>query len=473
MPRGSRLFAVWGLSSIALACGGGSQNTPAQSGPSSTNTSSSDEPSESTLESWFEQHDVTSPEILAGRGVDPDPESAKRIAQKALEDDFWGEIAWPVLPAGLAEFATERPSFFVDVEIEQAQFDDNHAVVASARLDGVGEIAERWLGEIDSSLPAPASADNGFRTRFAAAAHSAWFAEASTLVCECLARHGIDIECGSGESSPARAELRALADGLVIEAQVQGGVPLDPAGRPLRPLEVAVNWTDGRQDAQPARDVPLMITDGIEMVQNANATSDVDGIARFPFVTSNLEQGRGIGVEVDRVGMLGDLSDTISEIALSIRLRRITPGTAKIAIQVIERGSDPGSEHLAETLELGLRERRDSDVVRISSEEDVATTPSAIKAFTQSNRGRFDILVLGEASSQLTSRMGSRSVYHEATAELTLFDAWSGEPITTVKGTAQGLGLGESRAARNALKKLGELMVDDIVLALKRPVAQR
>ncbi|MEO0812254.1 MAG: hypothetical protein AAFY60_05265, partial [Myxococcota bacterium] len=197
------------------------------------------------------------------------------------------------------------------------------------------------------------------------------------------------------------------------------------------------------------------------------------GVATFNFLQQPSDLQSRLGVELDRQALLGSLAESFPEIVLSVPFRRVQPSAARVGLSIRETGADGETTHMVQALQDRLSGSRqvvllDRDAAALVSD---GVTPERMDALAQMTRGRVDLLIIGAASSQLTSRMGSRSVYHEASATLRVYNIWTGEKLSEVSDSQQALGLGESRAAKNALKQLGETLAGKIETALQRPVA--
>ncbi|MEL6548383.1 MAG: hypothetical protein AAFQ82_27415, partial [Myxococcota bacterium] len=295
--------------------------------------------------------------------------------------------------------------------------------------------------------------------------------------------------CEALSNEEGFARLRRLADGLVMESVFSEGIPVAPSGKPSRPLEVLVTWTDGDSDASPVANLPLTVTEGTQWFRAPSSDTGTEtetedstpvsvrtaelGVATFNFLQQPSDLQSRLGVELDRQALLGSLAESFPEIVLSVPFRRVQPSAARVGLSIRETGADGETTHMVQALQDRLSGSRqvvllDRDAAALVSD---GVTPERMDALAQMTRGRVDLLIIGAASSQLTSRMGSRSVYHEASATLRVYNIWTGEKLSEVSDSQQALGLGEARAAKNALKQLGETLAGKIETALQRPVA--
>lgn len=449
-------------------------------------------PAAEGIEEWLAGQRAAAEATLSGQGVsETSAADARALALRALEAAFWGESEWPSLPPPIE---TERPSLFGAVEIAEIERDGQFAAFVRTELEPIPGVAERWLGTLADRSPEPG---DGFREALDAVLYRAWSRTAQARICERLVQFGLAESCELLSLSEQEATLQRLADGLVLESVYADGIPVDLSGKPARPLEILATWTDGSSDPMPVSGVPIRVDQGASWFvlpsppaeddsaaagesadsapPTATRTTGEAGVARFEFVQAPSDPSERLGVALDRDALLGSFADSFPELVLSVPFRRVTPDDARIALAVRERWQDAETTHLVSALREGLAKTREATLLDEETtallEEEI--TPERLDEIAVLTRGRVDVLITGEATSQLTSRMGSRSVYHEASATLIVYDLWSGARVATLEDRVQALGLGEARAAKNALDQLGEALVEKINSALKRPVAAR
>ncbi len=497
---------AWALTmAVGLAaCGGSNVKAPAAA-PTEEGVSAATVPAppaaEATesVEGWVAEQREASEAPLSGYGVsDESADDAKLLALLALDEAFWEDSQWPSLPAGRTSLDTTRPNVFGAVQVSETEIEGQFAAFATTVLEPIPELTQRWLDETAARLPEPGT---GFMEELDGVLHQAWWRAAQGQICARLSQFSLGEPCEALPLSEQEAEMQRLADGLILESVFADGIPLDLSGKPTRPLEILVTWTDGSTDAQPVRGIPIAIREGAEWFEapeqdepsgkeeagelETESSEDAapavqresgeDGVARFDFTRKPTDEQRRMGVALDRNALLGSFGESFPELVLSVPFRRVSPEDARIALAVRERWAEGETAHLVNALREELSKSRQA--ILLGDEESAVladgVTPDALDTLARLTRGRIDVVVSGDATSQLTSRMGSRSVYHEASTNLTVYDVWSGAPLATVEDSVQALGLGEARAARNALSKLGEALAAKINSALKRPVAAR
>ncbi|MEM6531151.1 MAG: hypothetical protein AAF654_00940 [Myxococcota bacterium] len=463
------------ISLLIASCGGGTASKPKVSGQTPPAPS---EPLSVKVDDWLRETvpDPVPTGWIYGTGVAASAEDAKRLATIEMREKFWGDSQWPMLAPEVAMFDISPPDLFSAATVEAHESGDDYAVVASMEVQSIGQIVDAALEGHGPTLDAYRSNRDGIAS-LVPSLHVLWAAEAKVRVCDrlrALTETEATCEDETATRDGALIAVTRLMDGLVLEPRFDGGVPVGPDGRPSRPLEVLVTWTDGTSDAAPAPRVPLKVTDGKEWIGQQEAASGPDGIASLDFGEVLPNPETRIGLELYAEAWAGDLGPLLPELALSIPFRRVTPSTARVGLLIQEVSVDQDTTFLASALQSGLAEARGGDVQLV--DETLASivgtlNPDTLRQLADASRGRIDVLVAGRATSSLASRMGSRSVYHEASATLTLYDVWTGAEITTVERSTQALGLGDARAAKNALRQLGGELVEFVNVALKRPVA--
>lgn len=481
---------VLGLSMAALHCGSSSsskQRPGPRAGPQTSLApafSRQGEPNGTRVSETGGEVPHSPGQLVVSFRVSEDEDPLER-AQAVLNERFWGETGWPTLPTDIARVSMTRPDLMAEVDRNGLTAEESsgptgiairvndqapNTAIASIDLSSLDNRFGLWMQSIE--LPPSEDSAANFRDQLIPELHRLWFGAAVQTFYQQLAMHGLPIKPNSEEIESARLSIKRVTDGLLLENRYTDGIPTTVDGVPLRPLEIRVTWSNGRADPFPVKGVPLKITDASEWLEATKAITDGAGIASFDFADTAPNTDSPIGLELDADALAGSLAEYLPGFALSVPFRRITPNTARIAILVTEGWGEQQTAHLGRSLELGLS--RGNEVVPVAEEwVGIIETgmPDAFAQLADSSRGGIDILITGQATSALSSRMGSRSVYHEAHATLTLHDVWSGREISVLEQSAQALGLGDARAAKNALTQLGRDLVEPVKLALKRPVA--
>jgi hypothetical protein len=306
----------------------------------------------------------------------------------------------------------------------------------------------------------------------------------------------VGTECEVTDTTMGRRQVAAVAAELRLEPALDGGIPVRPGGRALLPATVRARWRNGAGETVPWPDLPLRFEAPDGVLASHSARTDGEGHAEVAFVQSPPGDLR-VRVTVDREALLGTLQELWPEVSVELGLRPVTLASGRLAVYLVEsianvapqetddpdgdgRGDgtqdEPGDPAGAATgAVVQTLEARGHRASRALGPDDArrlqhARGPdlvAALRAIAVEARGGIDHVAIGEARSDFASRMGARSVWHEAMGMITVYDAWSGEEVTTLERSARARGIGDRHAGRNALRALGNVIGDAIAELLR------
>ncbi|MEO1171000.1 MAG: hypothetical protein AAFX94_02965, partial [Myxococcota bacterium] len=282
------------LAAVVLTSCGGGKSTPTPT-PGPVTPPVALDPSDS-LGEWIASvvPSPAPPGVLYGTGIAATREEARQLATAELDRKFWADYEWPMLPPEVALFELDAPELFAGAEVQELEADGQFAVVLNVSGASIAGIARSSIEAQEPTLAAYRDSDRGFGALIPTL-HLLWAAEAELRVCDRLKAlaaetaaqpvDGRDSDCDAEHSkrNEAQAASTRIIESLLLEPRLDGGVPVGPDGKPFRPLEVLVTWTDGESDAVAAPGVPLKVTDGFDWIGQHQSRSGASGVASFDF----------------------------------------------------------------------------------------------------------------------------------------------------------------------------------------------
>lgn len=289
---------------------------------------------------------------------------------------------------------------------------------------------------------------------------------------------------------PTEDELRE-ADARVVEALARevrlqpfyaGGVPVDAAEQPLRPLRAVAEHTmaDGTWVPLPALSVRVISAqddgqdDGPERALEATeGITDDMGMVTLGFVAGARWPGT--------MRMVADMEQLIGPLArlpgarwpaVEVSLRSRTPDMRRWSVVATERvqGQAVRDGVFAASLGKAMRARGAGAMMALPAE--IARTLQAaspgerigaMPALADTFAGRIDVLVVVELDSEYASRMGNHRVWYEARGRAEVLDVWTGKRLTSVEATVTASGVGDERADRAARAQLAEQLAGQLL----------
>lgn len=383
-----------------------------------------------------------------GRGTTED--EAYAAAALALTEAVLGDAAWLEL---------------APLEVHRRGVDPQSSAPAPGGFEvAVGLPRERVSAlvlELESSAPEPRGP-------------GAWQEQIQAYLRAHLASHAcvrrsllFSVRCETGETDGADAELRRLADGLVLVSAHPDGVPVDAQGHPLRAPTVFAIW-----NGVPLTGLPLRLEGpgAASLVQDRLVTGD-HGRTSIP-----LRDGEVLGslrVRVDGDALLGPRADAAPRTELRIEPRRV--GLQRWAL-VTARGGRTSKAN--DDADLVVRTRlqnagmgvplplgtRDAESMRTATDDRRATR---LVAVADAMSGRLDLLLVLTYDTRFASRMGGGRVWYEASGTLEARDAWTGQVLTLAKARVEADGMGDDEADAAAARKLAEALTADVLTSLR------
>ncbi|MEM7675666.1 MAG: hypothetical protein AAF449_06645 [Myxococcota bacterium] len=270
--------------------------------------------------------------------------------------------------------------------------------------------------------------------------------------------------CTPTSVEPAREAVRAFGKALVLRPHFSKGVPYRPVVGPQAPVATQVMWKAPGHAAVPIRGVPVAFTgaSGDHRVQS-------NGKGRADWALKTVEADARIGARFDAEALLGPEASLWSDLpGIEIGFRVVTEKTARMALYFTETG---GVHHGRDALRDRLK--------RLGLPAPVALDPKFEKFFSEGlpdaarlrslvddTDGAFDLVAVSDMRSEFAGRMSRRSVWHEATGQIVVYDLWSGAQLGPVQGTEREAGIGESAASAKALAALGDRLGRDVAQIL-------
>ena len=83
--------------------------------------------------------------------------------------------------------------------------------------------------------------------------------------------------------------------------------------------------------------------------------------------------------------------------------------------------------------------------------------------------GRVDVVFVATVGSRFANKMGGTRVWYEASADLEVYDAWTGRLLTRMRKSATASGIDNDRADRAARRQLGAVLAGGLLETAEVP----
>ncbi len=239
--------------------------------------------------------------------------------------------------------------------------------------------------------------------------------------------------------------------------------------KPYENLEVTVTWQqeDGSSLAWQGANVVFDAPQGL--LNQEEWQSDSNG-----HIVNEFEQV-AMGGQAIRVSLAPFSCQILADRWLppfaNITLHELKSETAHIEIFFYEEVRQDPAIHqlftetlLGELFRLGLkgaRTLREYDSLMLKSYRN----PDEALAYLQAREKKGDILIFGTVNSDFISRVGARSMWHEAVANFKIIDEANNAEIYSGSLSGRATGIGEQDAADNAMSALAKSIAEDPVMA--------
>ncbi len=259
--------------------------------------------------------------------------------------------------------------------------------------------------------------------------------------------------------APAREEIAAAVEAVAREVRLRtrltGGIPLDGASRPLRPIEIVVERASTRGATTALASVPVLIVqpervDALD--EDTEAVTDNAGTVRFA-LRDQATWPTGLRVSLDREAFLGPLAEMWPENSLVPIGRPVNARRWSLVVTERVQGNRARTAIFGASLDRAMRASGGEgmmalppDVLRRVTAAAASTLGTVLPALADELQGKLDVLVVAEVDSEFASRMGDYRVWYEARGRVQVFDVWTGKRLTEAHG--RGLGLGRGRRSR-------------------------
>lgn len=393
--------------------------------------------------------------FLSVSGHGASREEAYRAARDALAQALLGDPAW----LEIVPLAIHEPD--VDAQSETTREDGTVEVTLSlSRARASALLGELRITTPKVQVPAPWH-DTVYAFVFAhAGAHA------------CVRRRVLfGVECEEGDTREFDAALQQLAQGVSLTPLYAGGVPLDPQGKPLRQPAVYVHWR-----GVPASGVPLEARPSSTVeASRLTARTDMHGVARFD-VSLDQPLTTPVRVTLGTQAILGPLHASWPEVTVAIEGR--PADLRRWSAVVVERGaaapsaSSPVGEGLSEALAgagMGSGVDLPSDHARALMHATGEARSERLRQVADALAGRVDVVFVATVGSRFANKMGGTRVWYEASADLEVYDAWTGRLLTRMRKSATASGIDNDRADRAARRQLGAVLAGGLLETAEVP----
>lgn len=281
--------------------------------------------------------------------------------------------------------------------------------------------------------------------------------------------------CEPPEVDPIAAideELRALAESIRLRSFYAGGVPVNGDNRPLRPVIVVVEHRSGGSLWLPLPGLQVALRPGEDsgpgaldaFTSDATSSTDPKGQARFEF-SGTATWPAGVRVEIAHRALLGPLADIWPVKGITLAGREIAIG--RWSLIATERVQGEATNQRAFTTNarriLGKSVVLPGDLAAELASASPEALAGKLPALADEQEGRIDVLFVADIDSDYAGRLSTSRVWYEARGKIRVYNAWTGELITTVEHTVKESGVGEPRADRAARSKLAEALAGKLL----------
>ncbi len=388
-------------------------------------------------------------------GAGPDLAQAQAAATTALVEKLWGPLR-SERPSvdGHPLIIGLPPATELTVNLESfAEPSGRHSVLLSVARDAFTSFVKARLAEPARFGMIEGMAPIAQVRRAVAKLEHATFHHA---VC---ARHPELATCPAPALEPLEKALASLAPRVTVSLTHAGGIGYRPGEAARRSVSAAAAWETELGYDQAFVDLPLVARQaGVVFEQG-----QTDAKGRYKSGTSLQPAAPGsFSVAVNRQALLGRFEALWPEVEASAPLRQLTALTARVHLGFTEKVSGAPTRFATDAMARSLKERR----VAVADLAPELKARLAKERAADASAGDIDVLVIGEVESHFASRMGARSVWHNATASLTLIDAWDGTELGRASDSTQAVGIGDDDAAARALEQLGGRLAEKIAIVL-------
>ncbi|MAQ13533.1 MAG: hypothetical protein CMN30_01860 [Sandaracinus sp.] len=374
------------------------------------------------------------PELTTAVGRGATPEEALTAARQAFREAVlgpWGRDA----PVELFDPAHD--------EVVTEEGAGGHQ--ASIRLERAR--GEALLAALPQLLPQP-----GFSS-----APLARLQEAAVANFVCDRRQALlaDESCERTELEPLLREANEAVRALRLEPLWDGGVPVAAEAGPVR--KPAVRLVRDGEPVTAFAGLPLVAEPMAEGEGEAvRGAIDARGLALL-----EVDLAEPQVVTLDRAGLVPPLGSIFGELRTPLTQRRVDGRRWAL---VLTGAADPARDAFAAALGTGLRSRgarvrRPLEPRTRRALLDARGRGAALRALADAERGALDVVLVAEVESHFASRMGTRRVWYEATANLKVYSAWTGQPLTELTARANANGIGDERAEAAAREQVAQDLV--------------
>ena len=337
----------------------------------------------------------------------------------------------------------------------------HHTVLAVER----GYLSERLRAWLENPPQSEASDANTPQGMLAAAVAFAAYQEMQVFGCQRLRALGSG-ECDSPSLSMGRRQIAKVGQRLLLRSTYQGGIPARN-GVAMRPVRVTALWKRSDDQEVPWAGLPLKMIAPAGVLSSEAVSTDEQGIATLPLADPSVGSGHIVAM-VDRDRLLGTYADTWGDVSVQVSLRQVPMVSKRLGIYLQEfiRDHDSEAAVAADQVRRGLKRMGyggayilSDDLGSMLLDTGGETMRSVVQRVADAALGKADVIIFGVLRSEFASSMGGRSVWHEASGEVWVFEAWSGREIAHLTPVARAVGVGDFNAGRKALKDVGNELV--------------
>lgn len=271
--------------------------------------------------------------------------------------------------------------------------------------------------------------------------------------------------CSAPDPRILQDSLQAFTSGIQLRSTPTDGVPYRAGLGALRKITVHATWNSPGRAPEPLAQVPVQVK-----LPNRTLLSETDADGRVHIPWPNDAPLNATAKARIASSLLAELQSFWADPpSVDIVLRELRPDRSRVALSIKEASVGRHSTDGSERLRQGLLSAGWAAVYYL----DEGRTPAqpvqaaALSALADQAQGQLDVLLMGDLEVHFASQMGARSVWYEATGELTVYDAWTGRPVAVLKDSARAVAIGEAAAAKAALEALGGQLADKVIAAMR------
>ena len=259
---------------------------------------------------------------------------------------------------------------------------------------------------------------------------------------------------GIVQNDPQR--LNELVGSVQLATNYPDGVPYRAATGALQPIEARATFADGT----PVHGAGVTLVDASGARVGEPAHTDDRGIALLT-LPAGMQPGAGVRVQLETpTGATGAA-------VVPVTLRAVTLANARLAVKLdvtVAETKTADTEAVAAFVSQ-WKQRGGSEPHALTPElATLLASPKETELIVRDIGAHepLDVLILGTVHTAFANRMSARSVWHQASGVVQVYDVWTGKLLAEHTRDVQAVGLGDAAASAKAINELMRAVAGDV-----------